>query len=148
MIQPLLWVNPCYEGVVNTRTHDSIPSMIRQPVIKTVEQIRRIYDSHVRNLDMAFRADKLEPFKVIPLGSTAVKRVSLQGLEYLVSRKVDARLPGEGNSTSHGARPVQLITTIRTSGLSINKYLSLQRLEHQVLGVGARARGQGFRARG
>ena len=40
------------------------------------------------------------------------------------SRKVDARLPGKGNSNSHGARPVHLIITmikwIRTSRLSIS----------------------------
>jgi len=43
--------------------------------------------------------------------------------EYWVSRKVDVRLPGKGNSNSHGARPVHLIITmikwIRTSRLSI-----------------------------
>ena len=45
------------------------------------------------------------------------------------SRKVDARLPGKGNSNSHGARPVRLIITvikwIRTSRLSIKNSLSL-----------------------
>ena len=39
------------------------------------------------------------------------------------SRKVDIRLPGKGNSNSHGARPVHLIITmikwIRTTRLSI-----------------------------
>jgi len=38
-------------------------------------------------------------------------------------RKVDVRLPGNGNSNSHGARPVHLIITmikwIRTSRSSI-----------------------------
>ena len=38
-------------------------------------------------------------------------------------RKVDARLPGKGNSNSHGTRPVHLIITmikwIRTSRLSM-----------------------------
>jgi len=42
-----------------------------------------------------------------------------------VFRKVDVRLPGHGNSNSHGARPVHLIITmikwIRTSRLSIKK---------------------------
>ena len=42
--------------------------------------------------------------------------------------KVDARLPGKGNSNSHGARPVHLIITmtkwIRTSRLSIKNSLS------------------------
>ena len=40
-----------------------------------------------------------------------------------LKRKVDVRLPGKGNSNSHGARPVHLIITmikwIRTSRLSI-----------------------------
>ena len=44
------------------------------------------------------------------------------------ARKVDVRLPGRRNSTSHGARPVHLmITTIkwtRTSRLSIKNSLS------------------------
>ena len=43
-------------------------------------------------------------------------------------RKVDVRLPGKGNSNSHGTRPVHLIITmikwIRTSGLSIKNSLS------------------------
>ena len=42
-------------------------------------------------------------------------------------RKVDVRLPGKGNSNSHGARPVHLIMTMikwtRTSRLSIKKSL-------------------------
>jgi len=42
-------------------------------------------------------------------------------------RKVDVRLPGKGNSDSHGARPVHLIITmitwIRTSRLSIKNSL-------------------------
>ena len=45
-----------------------------------------------------------------------------------VTRKVDVRLPGKGNSNSHGARPVHLIITmircIRTSRLSIKNSLS------------------------
>jgi len=42
--------------------------------------------------------------------------------------EVDARLPGKGNSSSHGARPVHLTITmikwIRTSRLSIKNSLS------------------------
>jgi len=42
----------------------------------------------------------------------------------------DARLPGKGNSNSHGTRPVHLIITmikwLRTSRLSIKNLLSLQ----------------------
>jgi len=45
-----------------------------------------------------------------------------------VTRKVDVRLPGKGNSNSHGARPVHLTITIikwiRTSRLSIKNSLS------------------------
>ena len=40
----------------------------------------------------------------------------------MISRKIDARLPGKGNINAHGARPVHLIITmikrIRTSRLS------------------------------
>ena len=46
----------------------------------------------------------------------------------LGARKVDARLPGKGNSNSHGARPVDLIITMikwtRTSRLSVKNSLS------------------------
>jgi len=48
-----------------------------------------------------------------------------------LSRKVDVRLPGKGNSNSHGARPVHLVITIiewiRTSRLSIKDSLCLWR---------------------
>ena len=48
--------------------------------------------------------------------------------EVLNPWKVDIRLPGKGNSSSHGARPVHLIITmikwIRTSRLSIKNSLS------------------------
>jgi len=44
--------------------------------------------------------------------------------------KVDVRLPGKGNSNSHGARPVHLIIEmiqwIRTSRLAIENSLSLE----------------------
>jgi hypothetical protein len=44
------------------------------------------------------------------------------------TRKVDVRLPGKGNSNSHGARPVHIIVTmmtwIRTSRLSMKNSLS------------------------
>ena len=46
-------------------------------------------------------------------------------------RKVDVRLPGKGDSNSHGARPVHLIITmikwIRTSRLPIKNSLSAPR---------------------
>ena len=44
------------------------------------------------------------------------------------TRKVDVRLPGKGNSNSHGSRPVHLIITMiqwtPTSGLSMKNSLS------------------------
>jgi len=47
------------------------------------------------------------------------------------TRKVHVRLPGKGNSKSHGARPVHLIITmikwIRTSRLAIKNSLSMPR---------------------
>ena len=46
------------------------------------------------------------------------------------ARKVDIRLPGEGDSNSHGARPVHLIITMitcfRKSRLSLKNSLSRQ----------------------
>ena len=54
------------------------------------------------------------------------------------SGKVDVRLPGKKNSTSHGARPVHLIITmikwIRTSRLSIKN--SLPPLRSPLCGAG------------
>ena len=47
------------------------------------------------------------------------------------ARKIDIRLPGKGNSTSHGARTVhQKHRWIRTSRLSIKNSLSLCRRRH------------------
>ena len=49
-------------------------------------------------------------------------------------RKVDVRLPGKGNSNSHGARPVHLIITVKTckpkptSGLDWLMYYKFARL--------------------
>ena len=58
-------------------------------------------------------------------------------------RKVDVRLPGKGNSNSHGARPVHLIVKmvkwIRTSVLSINHSLSNECVGREA-GRGATAR--------
>jgi len=55
--------------------------------------------------------------------------LALDGAKGLTAfRKVDIRLPGKGNSTSHGARPVHQIISmkqwIRTSRLSIKNSLS------------------------
>ena len=52
-----------------------------------------------------------------------------QVLDAIEPRKVDIRLPGKGNSNSHGARPVHqkiitLIKWIRTRRLSIKNSLS------------------------
>ena len=63
--------------------------------------------------------------------SSAVGRESRwgQGLGFRVTRKVDVRLPGKGDSNCHGARPVHRIITmihwIRTRRLSIKNSLSL-----------------------
>ena len=60
--------------------------------------------------------------------STFGKRGQLSG-EVVNTRKVDIRLPGKGDSNSHGAKPVhQIITTIkwiRTRRLSVKNSLSL-----------------------
>ena len=49
-----------------------------------------------------------------------------------MTRKVDVRLPGKGNSNSHGAKPACLIITmikwIRASKLSIKNSLSLNKM--------------------
>ena len=60
--------------------------------------------------------------------STSVLFASTTPQLYAVySRKVDIRLPGTGDSNSHGARPVHLIISmikwIRTGRLSIKKSL-------------------------
>ena len=72
-----------------------------------------------------------------------------------LSRKVDVRLPGRGNSISHGARPVHLIITmrkwIRTSRLPLKNSLSVTEISvydlarFRVQGSGLRAQGSGFR---
>ena len=52
--------------------------------------------------------------------------------ERCMNKSFDIRLPGKGNSNSHGAKPVHLIITIitmikwiRTSRMSITQFLSL-----------------------
>jgi len=56
------------------------------------------------------------------------KYVDPEALGAAGPRKVDIRLPGKGNSNSHGARPVHSIITMikwtRTSRLSIKNSLS------------------------
>jgi len=69
--------------------------------------------------------DVLEAEDVLDLAGVEVRpRCIHQNL----LRKVDVRLPGKGDSNSHGARPVHLIITmtkwIRTSRLSIKNSLS------------------------
>jgi len=77
------------------------------------------------------------------------------------SRQVDIRLPGKGNSNSHGARPFHLIISmtkwIRTSRSSIKNSLSRDRLrtkrevafkKTRVQGSGFRVQGSGFRVQG
>jgi len=57
----------------------------------------------------------------------------MRGLGSHKTRKVDVRLPGKGNSNSHGARPVyqiiSMIKWIRTSRLSIKNSFSLEKAE-------------------
>ena len=64
-----------------------------------------------------------------PLYMYSRLRSDLVGGEQQGQRKEDARLPGKGNSKSHGARPVHLIITmikwILTSRLSIKNSLSV-----------------------
>jgi len=59
------------------------------------------------------------------------------------TRKVDVRLPGKGDSNSHGARPVHLIITMikwtRTTRLSIKKPFSRRMVRTR----GRRGRGRG-----
>ena len=54
------------------------------------------------------------------------RSISTRKVDVMSTRKVDVRLPGLGNSNSHGARPVHLIITmikwIRTSRLSIKNW--------------------------
>ena len=71
-----------------------------------------------------FQVQHLKTLELLPFWS-AVELVFFSS-----SRKVDDRLPGTGNSNSHGARPVHLIIMlikwIRTSRLSIKNSLSLE----------------------
>ena len=81
----------------------------------------------------AFRADHPST------GTSNGKRTPCPILPFGFTRKVDARLPGKGNSNSHGARPVHLIFTmikwIRTSRLSIkNSLVWAQALGFRVYG--------------
>ena len=72
----------------------------------------------------------------------------VQGAGY--TRKVDARLPGKGNSNSHGARPVpSTITMVKrtwTSRLSMKNFLSATSVV--CTGKGFRGKGAGFRVQG
>jgi hypothetical protein len=43
---------------------------------------------------------------------TVESQNEILGLLQVWSRKVDVRLPGKGNSTPHGARPVHLIISM------------------------------------
>ena len=68
------------------------------------------------------------------------------GMEMQHNRKVDVRLPGKRNSTSHGARPVHLIITmikwIRTSRLSINNSLCNTTVKAASMGISICLRGR------
>jgi hypothetical protein len=60
-----------------------------------------------------------------------IRTVTCPSVSLLPRQKLDARLPGKGNSNSHGARPFRLIITmikwIRTSRSSKKKCLALLR---------------------
>ena len=76
-----------------------------------------------------FQVKVLIRFQVVARGRAQPRGVfAAGGGPHGPSRKVDIRLPGKGNSKSHGARPVhQIITMIkwtRTSRLSIKNSLS------------------------
>ena len=68
------------------------------------------------------------PMVVLGEGRFLVSEVTLQ-VELLAQFTIDVRLPGKGNSNSHGARPIHLIITmikwIRTSRMPIKKSLPL-----------------------
>jgi len=101
------------------------------------------YMAHIRqprpDSGLGFQVKVLETFQVVPslLGSDD----SSNGLIDFAgpARKVDVRIPGKGNSNSHGARPVHLIITmrkwIRTSRLLINNFLAGPVVIHAVGGT-------------
>ena len=64
----------------------------------------------------------------------------LSRIREISSRKVEIRRPGEGISSSHGARPVYLINTmikwIRASGLPLTTSISEQVTVDKVMGMG------------
>ena len=74
-----------------------------------------------------------QPFEVVPSSFDIGPKNGLMEDLSGYARKVDVRLPGQGNSNSHGERPVHLIITmikwIRTSRLSITLSLSLSGCE-------------------
>ena len=83
------------------------------------------------------RADSLERVASLTTFSHKVDFTdNFEGLwnVWQTDRKVDVRLPGKGNSNSHGSRPVHLIITmikrIRTSRLSI-RTLSLWQTDEE-----------------
>ena len=60
--------------------------------------------------------------------------LGVSGLKHRFTRKVDVRLPGNGNSNFHGARPVHFIIITmmkwtRTSRTSIKNCLSLEGIQ-------------------
>ena len=69
----------------------------------------------------------VEDRKVVAEVDAVQVRVQHRHCRRRLHRKVDVRLPGKGNSNSHGARPVHLIITmikwIRTGRLSIQNSL-------------------------
>ena len=89
------------------------------------------YKTVIWSYEIRFPADISRPARVGLFGLRSHDRSRCGGAPPILprgTRKVDVRLPGKGNSNSHGARPVHLIITmiqwIRTSRLSIKNSLS------------------------
>ena len=79
-----------------------------------------LYGSNIQFRFNRFMDSGLRDFGVLGLFSLGSLYKNRKALHH--ARKVDVRLPGKGNSNSHGVRPVHLIITmikcIRTSRLS------------------------------
>ena len=92
------------------------------------ETIKKIGGSKFSNFS---RLANLDRAKKRTSGSSTKRRRRCSAPYICHPREVDVRLPGKGNSKSHGARPVHLIIKmiklVRASTLSINNYLSATR---------------------
>ena len=88
--------------------------------------------SHIMDLSISYRKSTPPHNRqlIVTNQNTAVEleAQTAEQMRYHLETKVDTRLPGKGNSNSHGARPVHHIISmmkwIRASRLSINDSLS------------------------